>query len=246
MKNKDYYFSHDYNPTNDPKIVCLLGNFGGLGYGVYWRIIELLHQEENNKLPLKKYIYEAIAKQMLANAQQIEAIINECLNTYELFISDGEFFWSNRVLSNVKRQEEISNIRSIAGKAGAIAKQNVANVSKTRNKIKENKIKINNININIPTLEEVKKYCEERKNKVIPEQFIDFYSAKGWLIGKNKIKDWRAAIRNWERSDEAKSAPNNIKILHDGTRAILKFGQWVDFKDNSVKIDTHYYPEITK
>ena len=53
-----------------------------------------------------------------------------------------------------------------------------------------------------PTVEEVKAYCDERKNKVDPEAFIDFYESKGWMVGKNKMKDWKAAVRNWERNDE--------------------------------------------
>nr|DAU66742.1 MAG TPA: hypothetical protein [Caudoviricetes sp.] len=53
----------------------------------------------------------------------------------------------------------------------------------------------------IPSLAEVKEYCQERQNTVDPEKFIDFYSAKGWMIGKNKMKDWKAAVRNWEKQD---------------------------------------------
>lgn len=49
-----------------------------------------------------------------------------------------------------------------------------------------------------PTVEEVKAYCDERKNGIDPQSFIDFYSAKGWMIGSNRMKDWRAAVRNWE------------------------------------------------
>lgn len=49
-----------------------------------------------------------------------------------------------------------------------------------------------------PTVEEVRAYCDERKNVIDPQSFIDFYSAKGWMIGSNKMKDWRAAVRNWE------------------------------------------------
>ena len=51
-----------------------------------------------------------------------------------------------------------------------------------------------------PSLEEVKAYCQERNNSVDAEQFIDFYTAKGWMIGKNKMKDWRGAVRTWERN----------------------------------------------
>ena len=50
-----------------------------------------------------------------------------------------------------------------------------------------------------PTLEEIKSYCDERNNLVDPERFYDFYSAKGWMVGKNKMKDWKAAIRTWEK-----------------------------------------------
>ena len=51
-----------------------------------------------------------------------------------------------------------------------------------------------------PTLEEVEEYCLERCNNVDPQSFIDFYSSKGWMIGKNKMKDWKAAVRTWERN----------------------------------------------
>ncbi len=49
-----------------------------------------------------------------------------------------------------------------------------------------------------PTIEEVRAYCVERKNTVDPGRFIDFYEAKGWRVGKNKMKDWKAALRNAE------------------------------------------------
>ena len=52
-----------------------------------------------------------------------------------------------------------------------------------------------------PTLEEVTAYCRERGNKVDPQKFIDFYESKGWMIGKNKMKSWQAAVRTWERSE---------------------------------------------
>lgn len=57
-----------------------------------------------------------------------------------------------------------------------------------------------------PTLQEVKAYCIERGNDVDPERFVDFYEANGWMVGKNKMKDWRAAVRNWERNEASKSA----------------------------------------
>lgn len=50
-----------------------------------------------------------------------------------------------------------------------------------------------------PTVDEVVAYCTERNNNVDPQRFVDYYTSKGWMLGKNKMKDWRAAVRTWER-----------------------------------------------
>ena len=55
-----------------------------------------------------------------------------------------------------------------------------------------------------PTIQEVKAYCIERGNNVDPERFVDFYESKGWMVGKNKMKDWKAAVRTWEQKDKPK------------------------------------------
>lgn len=55
-----------------------------------------------------------------------------------------------------------------------------------------------------PTIEEVEAYCKERDNGVDAQKWYDFYSAKGWMIGKNKMKDWKAAVRTWEQKQKQK------------------------------------------
>ena len=55
-----------------------------------------------------------------------------------------------------------------------------------------------------PSVEEVAEYCKERQNRINPQHFVDFYTANGWVQGKGKpIKDWRAAVRNWEQRDQS-------------------------------------------
>ena len=62
-----------------------------------------------------------------------------------------------------------------------------------------------------PTLAEVQDYCRERGNKVDPQHFIDFYESKGWMVGKNKMKDWKASVRTWERSEsDRKEKKTNV------------------------------------
>ena len=63
-----------------------------------------------------------------------------------------------------------------------------------------------------PTLEEVRTYCQERKNHVDPERFVDFYESKGWMVGKNRMINWKAAVRNWEKSEKQRVGANGIKL----------------------------------
>lgn len=65
---------------------------------------------------------------------------------------------------------------------------------------KDKTINIENKKFTPPTLEEIKNYCLERNNDIDAERFLDYYTSNGWMVGKNKMKDWRAAIRTWEKT----------------------------------------------
>lgn len=58
-----------------------------------------------------------------------------------------------------------------------------------------------------PTVEEVAAYCKERNNNVDPQRFWDFYEAKGWKVGNQPMKDWKAAVRTWEKRDGGGGRP---------------------------------------
>jgi len=61
-----------------------------------------------------------------------------------------------------------------------------------------------------PTVEEVHQYCNERKNKVCADAFIDFYESKDWMVGSNKMKNWKACVRTWEKRENR----NNNTLPH--------------------------------
>lgn len=65
-----------------------------------------------------------------------------------------------------------------------------------------------------PTIIDIKEYCKERKNNVDSETFFDFYESKDWLIGKNKMKDWKACVRTWEKSRNNKNNTNDRTTPH--------------------------------
>jgi len=60
-----------------------------------------------------------------------------------------------------------------------------------------------------PTLKEVAEYCSERQNIIDAERFIDFYKSKNWMVGQNKMSDWQATVRNWEKTEKTEKANAN-------------------------------------
>ena len=75
---------------------------------------------------------------------------------------------------------------------------------------KNKEIKIINKYFKKPTIFEVKDYCTLRKNNVDAEAFISFYESKGWMIGKNKMKDWKQAILTWEKREYKKPTMSKL------------------------------------
>ena len=68
----------------------------------------------------------------------------------------------------------------------------------------------------IPTLEEIQDYCNERQNKINPEYFLDYYTARDWKFNNGgKMKDWKATIRNWERLEKNREQQQNKKSVFD-------------------------------
>lgn len=61
-----------------------------------------------------------------------------------------------------------------------------------------------------PTPEEVQEYCNERKNNIDGQGFCDYYQSNGWMVGKNKMKDWKAAVRTWERNNKNNNGKQSI------------------------------------
>lgn len=71
-----------------------------------------------------------------------------------------------------------------------------------------------------PTISDIEQYCIERNNNVNAEQFFDYYESNGWRVGKNSMKDWKAAVRTWERSEYRK--PNSKKNSKEDAINVVK------------------------
>jgi len=215
MSKDAYYFPHDSNAKDDPKCVLLIEQLGLEGYGIYWILIETLRDQPEYKYPMK--LISALARRYNTTAEKMKAVITG----YDLFeITDDEFFLSPSLKERMLRYDEKKEKARMAAKerwkkeiqsgsernANAEQTQSDSNASKGEKskgeKSKGEKSKGNeNKQFTPPSVEQVREYCQQRENSVDAERFVNFYSSKGWMIGSNKMKDWKAAVRTWERKN---------------------------------------------
>ena len=97
--------------------------------------------------------------------------------------------------------DEDSKINKEVGQSDLTTRTELGQSKDSRYKDISNKdISIKNNKFIKPSLEEIKNYCIERKNNVNEEKFFNYYESNGWKVGKNSMKDWKAAIRTWEKN----------------------------------------------
>ena len=92
---------------------------------------------------------------------------------------------------------------------------NIKSNIKSNIKVKNNMLNSARTRFTSPTLDEVEAYCAERGNGVDPQQFIDFYTSKGWKVGDQPMKDWKAAVRTWEKRDGRQAGQERTKSFAD-------------------------------
>lgn len=78
-------------------------------------------------------------------------------------------------------------------------------------KVSVGKDRIVGVSFARPTIQEVTDYCKERNNTVDPQKWIDHYTANGWKVGRSAMKDWKASVRTWERSEYSKPSTPSFK-----------------------------------
>lgn len=72
-----------------------------------------------------------------------------------------------------------------------------------------------------PSVEEVKQYCREQGYSMNAEHFMDHYESNGWRVGKNKMKNWKAAVRNWNRKEQKNNGKTGSEQVWNGIGTVL-------------------------
>ena len=130
-----------------------------------------------------------------------------------LFEGNERFIWPVAKQGIDATAKKVETLKANGSKGG---RGNTKDIQEKAKESKEKQTEANerlNVNVNVkdkdkvnkrfipPTVEDVAAYCRERSNNVNAQTFVDFYSSKGWKVGNQPMKDWRACVRTWERRD---------------------------------------------
>ena len=141
-------------------------------------------------------IYQSIVKVLASEGQSIGKVLVKDIED-ATGVQEVKDYWK---IKKRQQREKLHNVQETVKDMSSHKSRLDKTISdKIRKKDKTNVFKK-------PSLEEIKQYCTERNNSINPQSFTDFYESKGWMIGKNKMKDWRACVRNWETRDTKKPA----------------------------------------
>lgn len=229
QRKKAFYFSHDSNARNDEKIINLRMVHGAEGYGIYFMLIEMLMESSDYKLNAN---LPALAFHLHADVDVLRAVVED----YDLFeFAEGrEYFYSTSLILRVKPLEQLrEKCRKAGVKSGEVRRVRAANKSS----LEEKNVTASESNVAVdadslirleqvgkskpanfvpPTDEELRLYCQDAKIAININSFLDYYQSTGWLVGRNKMRDWKAAVRNWHRRDMDQVPINKVNISRVG------------------------------
>lgn len=219
-----FYFQHDYNARNDPKLQDVLIDLGVEGIGVFWCIIEQLY-EQGGTLPIRSC--KSIAFALHVDFKCVERLVND----YGLFKNDGENIWSESVLNRLNRRSEISDKRKLA--ALARWRQGIENQSQTQSPANYGQIADNARGMQMQSTSNANAGHKEKKRKVknnistnvdtstcvdAPEQKRDF------------SVDYSRLLALWK--EQCPSFPQPRSLADDDKRKIRqRFGEMMTAKD---------------
>jgi len=124
------YFPHDFGTRHKKKMAAMRKEKKMRGYGLFWVIVEMLHEDDARWMDLDELTYISIAAQAEESPRYVQDFVDQCINRYKVFIQEGSRFTTARVLRNIDIRMGISESRAEAGRKGAEARwQNMANAN---------------------------------------------------------------------------------------------------------------------
>lgn len=122
-KKESYWFSHDSNAANNPKLLALIRKYGFEGYGRWWRLLERLRDCEDYKYNIDTpFAYEVIGQDLQMTADEAQSFIDDCIQYFQLLDTDGHYFWSISLLDRMEYWEKRREVLRERGRKGGLAR----------------------------------------------------------------------------------------------------------------------------
>jgi hypothetical protein len=230
MSKETFYFQHDYNAIADPNMMLLLSKCGLSGVGLYWILVEMLHQQPDSKISYDSYKgYIKLYTAYEHNGEQVLNKLEQELINCKLLVKDGDFILSERVLKNKKTREIISLKRSEAGKKSGESRRLITSVEQVFK----------------PVLNKGQQGKERKGKEIYSSEFLKFYSSYPRKIAKEEAwKAWKKANGNMPPIDDLLLKINEQKKMENWTKDDGKYiphpATWINQKrweDEGVKLE---------
>jgi hypothetical protein len=232
MAKEAYYFSHDANAHNDPKILSMICDYGMTGYGMFWVVIENLREQDEYKLMQNNNTWKALAMQMQCKPEEVKEFVEKCVYEYALLMNDDTCFYSQSLINRMNKYQDIKEKRSEASrkrwgnqgleqmqsKCNANAMQKESNCNPKERKGKERKRKEN-----ISYTDDFEKFYLQYPNPFNKEQTF-----KNWLniLKTDKVENIMKALEVYKQELSKKPTSDKQYI----TRSTNFVGQHQEYK----------------
>lgn len=204
------WFKHDSDACQDAKLRKVRMKYGAQGYGIYWYCLELVARNvEGHNLTFElEHDAELIAEDFKISSELVQEMMKYMveLGLFEnnrgvitcLKMATRTDEYTQKLMRNNNKYRD--NVRTLSGESHD-------SVTIKSDLIEEKRIEQKDIGqkrkrFMPPSLQDIIEYCHQRKNDIDPQGFRDFYESKGWMVGKNKMKDWKACVRTWEKKNQ--------------------------------------------
>jgi hypothetical protein len=184
-----------------------MDEFKGDGYLVFFGVLEIYAREFSTKddwvlceklsfFRHKLHISCSRFKKILSKIDKWDVSFSG--DSVSIYIPKFKELMDESTLKKLREHE-----KSFRNSSGIVPKSDTTDKEADKDKDKDKDKRGENRKRFIPpSFGDIKEYCRERNNGVNPQVWIDFYTANGWMIGKNKMKDWKASVRTWEQRNQ--------------------------------------------
>lgn len=222
------WYKHDTNAATDAKIRKLVIKYGAEGYAVYFHCLELIASDinENNITFELEHDAEIIADNLkikstpeCASIDKVNEIMKYIVDLNLFQESEGRIFCFKLLKRLDTSMTSSPKFRAMIQKAKEnhdAVMINPDSVMQDKIRIEENREEENKSKRNVfkkPSISDIMNYMDEKKiTSFTPDYFYNYNEARGWMIGKNKMKDWKAAIRQWHSKNKQENK-SQYKVL---------------------------------